>query len=363
VPAVASLDIHRFVGSAASVKALLLFDANPLFTLPEAQKLEAALAGVPFIASFSSFLDETAVMADLILPNHHSLERWVDDVPEPGVGFPIRTLGQPVVEPRWDTRDTGDVLIETAKALGGKTAEALPYENYAAAVKESFKSVHALSTGSTSDADFEAFYKKVTQAGGWWAPDGVSAVQPGQKPSPPAKVNFVIPQAPVAARAYAGDPQQFPFALHIYASAAFADGRMAHLPWLQEMPDPMTTVMWGSWVELSPETARKLEVHEGDILTIRSPQGTIELPAYIYPGLRPDVISIPVGQGHTQYGRYASGRGANPLTLASSALDGTSEAVVQAGVRVSIARTGRVEEIIRFGNPETRDHHEEPLHR
>ncbi|MCM3880242.1 MAG: molybdopterin-dependent oxidoreductase [Vicinamibacterales bacterium] len=366
-PATAGPDIHRFIDGAGGVKALLLFDANPLFTLPEAKKLQTALSAVPFIASFSSFLDETAVMADLILPNHHSLERWIDDVPEPGVGFPIRTLGQPVVEPRWDTRDTGDVLIETAKALGGKVAEALPYETFAAAVKESFRTVHALNTGSTVDPDFDAFYKKVTEAGGWWATPPTAAEGSGLraegKTLTPAKVNFVMPQAPVTARAFAGDPQQFPFALHLYASAAFADGRTAHLPWLQEMPDPMTTVMWGSWVEINPDTARKLEIHEGDVLMIRSAQGTIELPAYIYPGLRPDVISIPVGQGHTQYGRYASSRGANPLTLATSALDTASGAVVQAGVRVGVAKAGRVEEIIRFGNPEARDHHEEPPHR
>jgi anaerobic selenocysteine-containing dehydrogenase len=169
--------------------------------------------------------------------------------------------------------------------------------------------------------------------------------------------------APVVARALTGDPQQFPFALHLYPSAAFADGRTAHLPWLQEMPDPMTTVMWGSWVEVSPDTAQKLEIHEGDVLRIQSPHASVELPAYIYPGLRPDVVSIPVGQGHTQYGRYASNRGANPLLLASSALDQAAGAVLQAGVRVSVTKAGRVEEVIRFGNPEARDHHEEPLHR
>ena len=176
-------------------------------------------------------------------------------------------------------------------------------------------------------------------------------------------MNFVLPAAPVAARALAGDPQQFPFALHVYPSAAFADGRTAHLPWLQEMPDPMTSVMWGSWVEIKPETAHTLDIHEGDVLTIRSPQGTVELPAYIYPGLRPDVISIPVGQGHTQYGRYAANRGANPLTLAPSALDPASGAVVQTGVRVSVAKAGRFEAIILFGNPDAREHREEPLHR
>jgi anaerobic selenocysteine-containing dehydrogenase len=172
----------------------------------------------------------------------------------------------------------------------------------------------------------------------------------------------VVPPVPVAARAFAGDPAQFPFTLHVYPSSAFADGRTAHLPWLQEMPDPMTTVMWGSWVEINPETARKLEIVDGDVLTIRSPQGTLELPAYIYPGLRPDVISIPAGQGHTLYGRYAAKRGANPLTLLASALDQTSGSVVQTGVRVSIAKAGRFEEIIRFGS-DAREHQEEPLYR
>jgi anaerobic selenocysteine-containing dehydrogenase len=372
VPSTAGADILTVMGAAANIKALLVFDTNPLFTLPEGEKLKAAITGVPFIASFSSFLDETSVMADLILPNHHSLERWIDDVPEPGVGFAVRTLGQPVVEPRWDTRDTGDVLIETAKALGGKVAEALPYENFAAAVKESFKSVHALNTGSTVDADFEAFFKKTAAAGGWWnvpAVEGSATVTTsGQRAegrgqtAAAAKINFVVPPAPVAAPAFAGDPTQFPFTLHIYPSQAFADGRTAHLPWLQEMPDPMTTVMWGSWVEINPETARKLAIAEGDVLTIRSPQGTLELPAYIYPGLRPDVISIPAGQGHTQYGRYAAKRGANPLTLVASALDRTSGTVVHTGVRVSVAKTGRAAEIIRFGS-DAREHQEEPLHR
>ncbi|MEO5740407.1 MAG: 4Fe-4S ferredoxin, partial [Vicinamibacterales bacterium] len=96
---------------------------------------------------------------------------------------------------------------------------------------------------------------------------------------------------------------------------------------------------------------------------ITSPQGTIELPAFVYPGLRPDVIAIPVGQGHTQFGRYAQNIGANPLRISQSALDQTSGAVVQNGVRVSIAKTGRNERLIRFGASDARGHHEHPLHR
>jgi anaerobic selenocysteine-containing dehydrogenase len=362
-------DIHTLMHAigASRVKALLILDTNPLFTLPEAEKLRSALANVPFIASFASFLDESSVMADLILPSHTTLERWVDDVPEPGVGFTMRTIGQPVVEPRWDTRDPGDVLIETAKALGGNAAAGMTFDSMEAAVKESFRSVH---TQAGADAgDFEAFFKKATAAGGFWqtaAPEPAAAASAEASASQARRarrVNFVIPPQPIAARAFAGDAGQMPFMLHVYPSAAFADGRTAHLPWLQEMPDPMTTVMWGSWVEINPETAHKLEIHEGDVLTIASPQGSIELPAFLYPGLRRDVIAIPVGQGHTQFGRYAQNVGANPLRISASALDPASGAVVQSGVRVSVAKTGRNERLIRFGASDARGHHEHPLHR
>ena len=358
------VDIHALIGAMgqSQIKALVVLDTNPLFSLPEADKLRSALANVPFIASLASFLDETSVMADLILPSHVTLERWVDDVPEPGVGFAVRTLGQPVVEPRWETRDPGDVLIETAKALGGKAAEALPFENMAAAVKESFRSVHTLQAGSTVDADFEAFYRKVTVAGGWWNPAPAAAAAAAATPAK-ASVNFVVPSQPVAARPFAGDAAGMPYMLHIFPSAAFADGRSAHLPWLQEMPDPMTTVMWGSWVEINPETAHTMEIHEGDVLTIRSAHGLIELPAFLYPGLRPDVIAIPAGQGHTQFGRYAQNRGENPLRISESVVDTTTGAVLQTGVRVGITKTGRNVRLVRFGASDARQHHEHPLHR
>lgn len=362
-------DIHGLMSAmgSAQIKALLLLDTNPLFTLPEAEKLRSALANVPFIASFASFLDESSVMADLILPSHTTLERWVDDVPEPGVGFGIRTIGQPVVEPRWDTRDPGDVLIETARALGGNAAAGMTFDNMEAAVKESFRSVHA--QAGADAGDFESFFTRATAAGGFWrtapatAPDAGGLRARGSGLPAARRVNFVMPQAPVAARAFAGDAGQMPFMLHLYSSAAFADGRAAHLPWLQEMPDPMTTVMWGSWVEINTETAHTLEIHEGDVLTITSPQGSIELPAFLYPGLRPDVIAIPIGQGHTQFGRYAQNRGANPLRISASALDQASGAVVQSGVRVSVAKAGRNEPLIRFGASDARGHHEHPLHR
>ena len=57
--------------------------------------------------------------------------------------------------------------------------------------------------------------------------------------------------------AFDGEPQ-YPFHFLPYASPHFGDGSAAHLPWLQEMPDPLTSAMWSSWVEIDPQTAERL---------------------------------------------------------------------------------------------------------
>ena len=67
-------------------------------------------------------------------------------------------------------------------------------------------------------------------------------------------------------------------------TAMLHDGRGANKPWLLENADPVTKITWHSWVEVSPETARRLDVRDGEILRLTSPHGTIEAPVYIYPG-------------------------------------------------------------------------------
>ena len=64
-------------------------------------------------------------------------------------------------------------------------------------------------------------------------------------------------------------------------------------------PDPVTKITWQSWVEVSPAAARALDVRDGEILELTSPHGTIEAPVYVYPGIRDDVVAMPLGFGHT----------------------------------------------------------------
>src|SRR5262249_13101083 len=117
--------------------------------------------------------------------------------------------------------------------------------------------------------------------------------------------------SPSSSPSFDGDPNQYPFHFLPFASQAFLDGSTAHLPWLQEMPDPMSTAMWSTWAEINPQTASKLGIADGDMIEIASAHGTIHAPAVISPGTAPDVIAMPAGEGRETFTRYASKHGSN----------------------------------------------------
>jgi anaerobic selenocysteine-containing dehydrogenase len=109
----------------------------------------------------------------------------------------------------------------------------------------------------------------------------------------------------------------------------------------------MTTVMWNTWVEINPETAHELHIENDDVVRITSEAGTVEAPAYLYPAIRPDVIAMPFGQGHTAYGRYAQGRGANPADLLGPHFNEAGD-LAFAGMKVKIENTGRKQPLSRL---------------
>ena len=138
-----------------------------------------------------------------------------------------------------------------------------------------------------------------------------------------------------------GEPNaEYPLNLIVYEHATLGDGSAANLPSIQELPDSMTSVMWGSWVEINPKTASSLGVADGDLVEIATEQGSLRLPAVVYPGIRPDVVAMPFGQGHTKFGRYATNRGASAEVLTSD---------FQRTVRARVSRVAGKADLIRFG--------------
>ena len=106
------------------------------------------------------------------------------------------------------------------------------------------------------------------------------------------------------------------------------------------MPDPLTSAMWSSWVEINPQTADRLHLAQGDLVDVTSSQGTVRAPVMIFPGLAPDVVAMPVGQGHETFTRYASHRGVNPIAILAPATEPETGALAWAATRVKIVRVG-----------------------
>jgi molybdopterin-containing oxidoreductase family iron-sulfur binding subunit len=311
------------------VAVVIVHGANPLYTLPAASGFAGRFAKVAYKVSTSLYLDETTAQCDLLLPNHHALERWDDSRPRAGV----YGLMQPVMEPVFKTMHTGDVLLQTAKKVGGPLAK-FDAATYEAHLKAQWQRLAAEQGGG---ANFDDFWRAALGRGGVF----------GERPAAPA-VSLAV-QLPLAVERAAptGDGE---FWLVPHVSPLLYDGSGANKPWLLENPDPVTKLTWHHWVEIHPETAKRLNVRNGEIVRLTSPSATIEAPVLVYPGIHPQVLSVPLGFGHTAYGTFAKGRGANVLDL----LPGTVARghLPYVGVKLSVTTTHGYRELATTeGNP------------
>ena len=373
------------------IQVLIVNQANPVFTMPEAAGIGEALAAIPLIVSLSSFMDETAAMADLILPSHTYLESWGDDFPEPGVGFRAGAISQPVVSPLYDTRDTGDTLLAVAAAVnpdgeltaasteeylrdrwraiydGGGAAEAAAGDaEDTVAAEADAAAADAAAADAAADAevaatelapsegavatepdpagwmpdDFDEFWNSVLRAGVWGEN---TRAEPGAVTVDASVIDSIGVDAPE----FSGSSDAYPFILQPYLSLTMHDGRGANLPWMQELPDPLTSVVYGSWLEINPATAQELGLRDGDLVEVESPDGALSVPVLTFPAIMPNVVAMPVGQGHGQYGRYASGRGANPIEILSPQMEPETGSLAWNATRVRLNPTGRRANLVR----------------
>jgi anaerobic selenocysteine-containing dehydrogenase len=146
-----------------------------------------------------------------------------------------------------------------------------------------------------------------------------------------------------SAAEFGGDPQAYPFHLIPYPSQALLDGSLAHLPWLQELPDPLTTAMWCSWVEINPQAAATLGLVDGDFVEVTSTHGSVRAPIVVSPGIGPEAVAMPVGQGHETFTRYASKRGANPLSILAPVTEPATGQLAWSATRVKLTKVGEAD--------------------
>lgn len=294
-----------------AVSLLMVRGANPANMLPRSSGFEAAMAKVPFKVSFSSVPDETTELADLILPDHHFLEQWGD---AEGRGFV--SLQQPTMDPVFDTRATADVLIAVAKKDVANAAK-YPVPDYRTWLIKRFPGGAAGLTAALP----KGFIAGTIASGG-----NVARALPAIKPTP------ALPQL-------SGNEMY----LFVYQHPVLGD-RGANKPWLQELPDPATKILWQTVAEINPATAWKLGVENGDLLKIDTDAGSLTLPVLRYPGIQKDTIAIAAGRGRRYSGRYASA-GANALDLLPTTFD-ASGALTYVATKARVTSIGGNKQLV-----------------
>ena len=303
------------------IAALIVTDANPVFNTPDGLEIGAAMKKVPFIVSMSGDMTETSSLANLILPTHTPLESWGDTEVEEG----IHGLMQPSMQPVFGTKMLGDILIETGKKLGKPSFRgARTMYEY---VRDRWKDIHRQSGGS---GDFETFWIESLARGGYWEPSK------HQSSSPTLLLSFN--DSIFASMKREEIRQGTSFDLIVYPSIAYYDGRGANRPWLQELPDPMTMNVWGAWVEIHPQDAAAAGIATGDAVQISSPYARFIVPAHVSTTVRPGVAALPIGQGHTSYGRYANDVGKNPIDLLDPKPSERTGGLEWAGMKVDLIK-------------------------
>ncbi|RPJ04452.1 MAG: hypothetical protein EHM36_10615, partial [Deltaproteobacteria bacterium] len=275
--------------------------------------------------------------------------------------------------PLYDVRNTGDVLIEIAKGVGGSVARAFPWKDFQDALKAAIKGVFLSKRGSIKAEDLDGFWQALIEQGGWWdshypfgewkkrfsTPSGKFEFfslamerrlkETAKKDS--KEMNQILESLRIEATGEKvflphfekpgpmGDEKEYPFHLIPYVPMTAAEGRGANQPFLQEIYGPQLYERWDSWVEINPETARILGINDGDPVWVESKAGKVKTKARLFPGAQLQCVHIPYGQGHKAYGRWAKGRGVNPNELLSREYDYLGGFVSYYSARVKVYKT------------------------
>jgi len=299
---------------------VMVHGTNPAFSLPAAAGFPDAFGSAGYRVSFASTMDETAALCDLVLPDRTALESWGDSNPRPH----LFALQQPAMETvsLFQSKQTGDVLLAVATRMG-RDLGSVTFFDY---LRNRWRDVHGLAAPQMA---FDSFWREALRNGVVEVP--VTGAQPSPVlRSPDTALSFDVPVLD-------GEGE---LTLMVYPSPRFGDGKQANRPWLQELPDPVSKMTWHSWVEVNPTTGERLGLRTGDVVRVSSPHGQVEVPVWLYPGIREDMVALAMGGGHTNYGRFADGNGVNPMNLLPAEVEQPSGALLHLVTKVSLEPTG-----------------------
>lgn len=261
--------------NAGTVGALIVLDANPVYTWSNSDKLKSGLDKVKVKISFGSKADETTQKCQYVIPNHHFLESWGDAEAKTG----HYSFIQPTIYPLFKTRHWQDSLLKWS-------GDSNDYLNYL----KIYWSTKLIGLNAWDKALQDGVVTNTTTASATTAYNATSLTT--------AITNI--------------QPAKTGIELQMYQKIAIGAGQGTANPWLQEMPDPVTRATWDNYLIVSPALAKtllKIDLSnngQSDSYEVNPPKKvveikingkTIELPALIIPGTHPETVGIAVGYG------------------------------------------------------------------
>lgn len=376
-------------GSSA-VETLFIFSSNPAYNIPDNKDFIKALEKIPFIVSFSPFIDETSLYADIILPDHTDLEKMADTAWPRGLQYPVYTLSRPVIKPLYHTRHSGDVIISLAKKIGGSVGDSFIWDDFEHALKDRVKGLYESGRGEISSdkpaspwknlgavhisknkyTSFDSMWNELLKFGCWFEAahrfgNWSTIFQTESK-----KFEFFSTDIYNFLKGYAnkrpvsdmlvtlgisssGDEVNMPHYEEKVTKGKKGDDGIVFLPyeiinlssgWIGNPPFLNKTLFENQlkkddiFAEINAKTASQYGLREGSKIAIRSSKGEIRARVHIFNGARPGAIFVPAGLGHTAYDKYLKDKGANPYTIIDSAEDPLTGHPVWWNTRIEIVK-------------------------
>ena len=308
---------RQFLEGLGGKDTLIIHEANPAYAC---DKTVSHLRRAGRIVYLGTHRSETANLAQWVLPVDSPLESW-------GVYEPYRGqfgMVQPAMSRLHDTKAAGDVLLALADAAG-KPIAAPEGKGVVDSFQRYVRSWWERTQREMGGKGDDTLWQEHLRRGFFTAPAEKSPAKPLA-----LRKDMVLPTLGLPSTRPADEFELIP-----WASSLWHDGRLANRGWLQEAPDPISTVVWGNWLDIHPTTADAYGLSDGDIAAVDGPGSTIYLSVRKTTGVHETCLAAALGQGHTALGRVAQGRGANVFRLL------TALPQEDAFVRVKLAKTDR----------------------
>jgi MoCo/4Fe-4S cofactor protein with predicted Tat translocation signal len=310
-----------------TVQAAFCLGCNPVHTAPADLAFAEALDKVPLAVHHGLFVDETAARCQWHVPSLHSLEDWSDAVAYDGTAGII----QPLILPLYDGVSPHELIAGLA---GGFRSS-------------SYEIVRDYWRRQSAGDNFEAFWRRAVHDG----------VIPGTGAHPPKRERLES-RRPLRVSTGENPAIQAPgLELLIRPDPHVYDGRFANNAWLQELPKPLTKLVWENAAHIALATAERLGLRHGEVVELTYSGRSLQAPLWILPGMAENCVQISLGYGRSQAGRVGNSLGFNAYAIQTSAapwgapgleVRGTGETHQFATTQDHGAMQGR--HLVQFGN-------------